>query len=287
MSLKSCVAVFSCLIWVSSAEAATQAHMVQIVQPAPTATYLQPPTNSALAVIGTTLNVKVASPTGPTVPNGAVVLTDGPTTVGSFPLTNGVATASVDLSAVGTHQLTACYVASANFAASCSSPMGFTSLAPYTLQQGKASGVINAPTPFVDHLEIIPAKGFAGVVQLACQVPANTCSLSPSSVTFTGNGQIQTVEASFVPSMTTAISSLIGLPIVGLIGLRRRKGSRSATRFAVLVCIAMVLGVTGCGPIISVPFNSANYTMLVNSNSGAYSQAVTYTIQVDVTGAKP
>src|SRR5271169_1288491 len=117
MSLKLCVAVLICMPWVSTAEASSQANIVQIVQQAPTATYLQAPTNGALAVTGTTLNLKVVSPTGLTVSNGAVVVTDGSTQIGSFPLINGVANASVTLSSVGTHQLTACYVASTNFSA--------------------------------------------------------------------------------------------------------------------------------------------------------------------------
>jgi Bacterial Ig-like domain (group 3) len=286
MSLKLYVAVLSCLPWMSTAEASTQANIVQIVQQAPTVTYLQAPTKGALAVAGTTLNLKVVSPTGLTVPNGAVVVTDGSISIGSFPLTNGVATASVSLSSIGTHQLTACYVASANFSASCSSPVDFNSLAPYTLQQGKTSGVIEAPIPFVDKLEVIPINGFVGVVQLACQVPAYACNLSSSSVTFTGNGQPQVVEASFVPSTATTLASFIGLPILGLVGFRRRRRCRLATILSVLAGAGMLLGLTGCGPIVSVPFNSANYTMLVNSSSGIYSQAVTYEIQVDATGPK-
>ena len=286
MSLKLCVAVLICLPWMSTAEASTQANIVQIVQQAPTVTYLQAATKGGLAVAGTTLNLKVVSPTGLTVPNGAVVVTDGSISIGNFPITNGLATASVSFSSIGTHQLTACYVASANFSASCSSPVNFNSLAPYTLQQGKTSGVIEAPTPFVDKLEVIPANGFVGVVQLACQVPAYACNLSSSSVIFTGNGQPQIVEASFVPSTATTLGSFIGLPIVGLVGLSRRKRSRSAFMLSVLASAFMFLGITGCGPTVSFPFNSANYTMLVDSSSGIYSQAVTYEIQVDATGPK-
>jgi hypothetical protein len=159
-----------------------------------------------------------------------------------------------------------------------------TSLPPYTLQQGTSSSVINAPSPFVDKLKVIPAKGFVGVVQLACQVPAYKCALSPSSVTFSGDGQTQTVQVSFIPSTTTALAGLLGLPFIGLVGTGFRRRASLSAKLIVLASAGALLALTGCGPIVSVPLNTADYTMLVNSTSGTYSQAVSYDIHVDTVG---
>jgi hypothetical protein len=159
-----------------------------------------------------------------------------------------------------------------------------TSLAPYTLQQGISSSEINAPSQFVDKLRVIPTKDFAGVVQLACQVPAYTCALWPSSVKFSGDGQTQTVKVTFTPSATTALAGLLGLPLIGLVGTRLKRRRSISRKLALLACGFALVALTGCGPIVSLPFSATNYTMLVNSTSGSYSQAVSYDIRVDTTG---
>jgi hypothetical protein len=271
-------------LWTSSAEGSTQASLVQVVHQAPSTTYLQVPASPAHTAGQVTVNIQVVSSNGLTIPNGTVVVSDGSTSLGQLTISNGSATGIVNVQSLGTNELTACYLNSENYLPSCSNPVMLTSLPPYTLQQGTSSSVINAPSPFVDQLKVIPAKDFVGVVQLACQVPAYTCALSPSSVTFSGNGQTQTVKVTFIPSTAAALGGLLGLPLIGFVGTGfKRRGSI----FAKLVLLASgiaLLGLTGCGPIVSVPFNAANYTMLVNSTSGSYSQAVSYDIRVDTAG---
>jgi hypothetical protein len=219
-----------------------------------------------------------------TIPNGIVVVSDGSTAFGKFLVSNGNAAGTISIESPGTHELTACFLNSDNYAPSCSSPVMLTSSPPYTLQQGISSSTINAPAPFVDKLRVIPAKGFAGIVQLACQVPAYKCALSPSSVTFSGDGQTQVVQVSFLPSTTTVLAGLLGLPLIGLIGTGFKRRASISTKLIVLTGAGALLALTGCGPIVSVPLNAANYTMLVNSTSGTYSQAVSYDIHVDTAG---
>jgi hypothetical protein len=280
-----CLALFFGL-WTLSAEGSTQASLIQVVRQAPTTTYLQVPASPAHPAGEITVTVQVVSSNGLTIPNGAVTVSDGLTSLGEFAVSNGNATGVVSVESLGTHELTACYLNSDNYSPSCSNPVMLTSLAPYTLQQGISSSVINAPSPFVDKLKVIPAKGFAGVVQLGCQVPAYKCSLSPSSVAFSGDGQTQTVRVSFIPSTTTTLAGLLGLPLIGLIhtGLRRR--TSISAKLIVFVSAGALLALTGCGPIVSLPINTANYTMVVNSTSGIYSQAVSYDIHVDTVGTK-
>jgi hypothetical protein len=285
MCVRFCLALLFCLLWTSSAEGSTQASLVQVVHQAPSTTYLQVPPGSAAHTAGdVTLNVQVFSSNGLTIPNGIVVVSDGSTSLGRFPVYNGNATGTINIQSLGTNELTACYLNSDNYGPSCSSPVMVTSLPPYALQQGTSSSVINAPSPFVDKLKVIPAKGFAGVVQLSCHVPAYKCELSPSSVAFSGDGQTQTVQVTFIPSTTAALAGLLGLPLIGLVGTGfKRRGSISA-KLVVLASAGALLGLTGCGPIVSVPLDAANYTMLVNSTSGTYSQAVSYNIRVDTAG---
>jgi hypothetical protein len=278
------LALLFCLLWTSSAEGSTQASLVQVVHQAPTTTYLQVPASPALTAGEVTVIIQVVSSNGLTIPNGAVAVSDGSTSLGEFAVSNGNVTGTISVESLGTHELTACYLNSDNYAPSCSSPVMLTSLPPYTLQQGISSSVINAPSPFVDKLKVIPAKGFVGVVQLACQVPAYKCALSPSSVTFSGDGQTKTVQVSFIPSTTTVLAGLLGLPLIGLINTGFRRRASLSTKLIVLASAGALLALTGCGPIVSVPLNTADYTMLVNSTSGTYSQAVSYDIHVDTVG---
>ena len=278
------LALLFCLLWTSSAEGSTQASLVQVVHQAPTTTYLQVPASPALTAGEVTVIIQVVSSNGLTIPNGAVAVSDGSTSLGEFAVSNGNVTGTISVESLGTHELTACYLNSDNYGPSCSSPVMLTSLPPYTLQQGISSSVINAPSPFVDKLKVIPAKGFVGVVQLACQVPAYKCALSPSSVTFSGDGQTKTVQVSFIPSTTTVLAGLLGLPLIGLINTGFRRRASLSTKLIVLASAGALLALTGCGPIVSVPLNTADYTMLVNSTSGTYSQAVSYDIHVDTVG---
>ena len=283
MCVRFSLALLFCLLW-TSAKASTQASLVQLVHQAPSTTYLQVPANSAHTAGEVPVNIQVASSNGLTVPDGFVTISDGSTLLGKFTITNGSATGTVNLQSLGTNELMACYISSTNYGPSCSSPVMLTAVAPYTLQQGISSSEINAPSQFVDKLQVIPTKGFTGVVQLACQVPAYTCALSPSSVKFSGDGQTQTVKVTFTPSTPTALAGLLGLSLIGLVGTRLKRRGYISGKLVLLASGFALVALTGCGPIVSLPFSATNYTMLVNSTSGSYSQAVSYDIRVDTTG---
>ena len=284
MSVRLFFTLLACLLWTAGAKGSTQASLVQVVHQAPSTTYLQVPASPAHVAGEVPVNIQVVSSNGLTISNGIVVVSDGSTSLGQFTILNGTATGNVNIQSLGTNQLTACYLNSDNYAPSCSSPVTLTALAPYTLQQGISSSVINAPSPFVDQLKVIPAKGFVGVVQLACQVPAYTCTLSPSSVAFSGDGQTQTVKVTFSPSTNAALAGLLGLPLVGIVGIRFKRRRSIPSIMALLVGCFALLVLSGCGPIVSVPFSTADYTLQVNSTSGSYSQAVSYDIRVGTAG---
>jgi Bacterial Ig-like domain (group 3) len=280
MTAKTWLIIHMCFME-SLAHASTQAQLVQQVNRAPTTTSVKSSGGSALAGTGVALTITVASTNGIAIPDGTVALSDGQTALGSVPIDSGRVTVSESFSSFGVHQLIACYSGGENFLSSCSIPMSLTTLVPYSLQQGTSSGLVESSKPFVDKLRVIPANGFSGLVHLSCQVPSNQCKLSPASVSFSGNGEPQIVETSFIPSPPVPSSGFLMLPFVGLIGFQIRRTQKIVRNLIFLAVVAALLGLSGCGPVISIPVDVTNFTMVVNSTSGAYSQAVTYQIQVD------
>lgn len=269
------------LLATTSMDASTKVSMTQLVVPASTVTVLAQlqPAGSSFASTTIPLSVVVTSGNGIIIPNGSVTLTDNSEVTGSAVIDDGIASFTQS-SSIGSHQLVACYGGTANFSASCSTPIGVSVLPPYHLDQTKSSGTVNAPKQFVDDLQVIPAERFAGVVRLTCQVSSYSCSLSPSSVSFSGNGEKQIVKASFSPAATSTSAGLLAWPIVGLVGAAIRKRRERLKNIRLVLGSAAFICCVGCGPVISVPISSAAQTMIVTSQSGVYSQAVSYQIQV-------
>jgi hypothetical protein len=284
MTVKSWLIILTSFV-APSAYASTQARLTQLVEQAPTVTSIQSQVGAELAATGITLAIRVVSANGLVVPDGTVAVSDGSVALDSVPIINGTATVTAAFSSLGAHQLIACYSGDSNFSSSCSSPKILTALAPYTLQQSTPTGVVENANPFIDKLSVIPAKGFVGVVQLVCQVPSGQCGLSPSSVSFSGDGKPQVVKASFVPSPSSRTASFIALPLMGFIGFRIRRKYNPSRFLTSLLAAAMLLGLAGCGPTVSFPFDSTTVMMRVNATSGAFGQAVMYQIQVDTSTA--
>jgi hypothetical protein len=277
---RKCCFVAIVLRSVVSMDASTKASITQLVIPAPTVTVLAQPEEPSFASTALPLRVMITSGNGMIIPNGDVTLTDNSDVVTSAPVNNGVASFTQNSFSIGSHRLVACYGGIANFSSSCSAPVGVSVLSPYLLDQTNSSGTVNAPKAFVDDLQVIPTKGFVGVVQLTCQVSSYSCNLSPSSVSLSGNGKKQVVKASFSPAATATSAELFGWPIVGLLGIAIKKKRLKLRNGCLVLGSVAFMFCTGCGPVISVPINSAAQTMIVTSQSGRYTQAVTYQIQV-------
>jgi Bacterial Ig-like domain (group 3) len=265
----------------SSAYASTQAHLIQIVVQAPTATSIQLPAGPKVAAASIPLTIDVNSSNGLIIADGTVTVSDNSTVIGQVPVANGAAGISLVLGTLGGHQLIACYSGDNNFSPSCSIPVTANLLPPYTLQPTQASAAILNATPFVDKLSIVPVKGFIGVVQLACQVPVDRCSLSRSAVSFSGDGKPETIEVSFIPPATTPVATFIFLPLIGIGGLCIRNKPFRSRLLIICVTVTLLLSLVGCGPDVAFPFDSSNVAMSVNANTGAFSQAVMYQIQVN------
>jgi hypothetical protein len=272
------------LAWFSASSttvrAFTQAHLVQIVQPAPTVTTLQTPEGSSLAATGVALTVRVIAPSGLVAPNGMALLSDGSTALDNVSIVNGAANPTENFSSLGTHQLSVCYIGTANFLPSCSAPINLTVSAPYVLQQTKASGIITSTATFTDKLSIIPATGFIGTVQLSCQAQEDKCNLSAMSLLFSGNGEPQVVKASFIPVASTPSSTDFLAPLLGIIGYKGRRKRFVAKLLGILASAIFLSGLTGCHAL-SYPFVPGNDSMAIVAKSGPYSQTVTYQITVN------
>ena len=279
-TFRNCCVVATVLVAASSMDASTKVSMTQLVVPAPTVTVLAQPAGPSFASTALPLRIMITSGNGMIIPNGNVTVTDNSEVVGSAPVDNGIASLTQSSPSIGSHQLVACYGGIANFLSSCSSPIGVSVLPPYLLDQTKSSGTVNAPRTFVDDLQVIPTQGFVGVVQLTCQVSSYSCNLSLSSISLSGDGKKQVVKASFTPAATSTSAELFGWPIVGLLGMAIRKRRLKLRSVCLVLGSAALMCSVGCGPVISVPINSATQTMVVTAQSGLYSQAVTYQIQV-------
>jgi hypothetical protein len=278
--------VFLPLLLCTPMRASTQATLSQLVLPAATTTSLEQPSSGPLYVATVVrLTVQVTAASGVTISSGSVSLTDNSEVIGDALITNGTASFNQVVLSAGVHQLIACYVGTSNLSNSCSTPSNYSAVAPYVLEQGTETALINAPKVFVDKLRVIPAMNFSGVVQLTCQVSSDSCNLQPSTVSFSGNGKAQIVNMSFSPTPMTASAGFLGVPLAGLLGLLITKKHKRFSGIALFVCSTGFLCLAGCGPVVSIPVNLADHTILVDSTSGPYSQAVTYQIQVatDVT----
>lgn len=101
--------------------AATSGSLNQTIGAAPTATALASSTNPSTFGAGVTYTATVTSIAG--TPSGSVTLFDGTTLVGNATLASGAATITISNLDVGSHTLTAGFVATADFAASTSGPV--------------------------------------------------------------------------------------------------------------------------------------------------------------------
>jgi Bacterial Ig-like domain (group 3) len=279
MTAKSLLIALVCSATSTLVHASTQAHLVQIVQEAPTATTVQAPEGLSLAATGVPLTVNVVATSGPAVPNGTALLSDGSTAIDSVSIVNGTAHSTETFSSLGLHQLSVCYIGTANFLPSCSASISLTVLAPYVLEQSKASGVITTAATFSDKLSVIPAKGFVGTVQLSCQVQEGKCDLSATSLSFTGNSEPQVVNASFIPAAQLPPSISFIAPLLGIIGYSNRR-KRFVTVVGIFAGAILLCGLAGCHAL-SYPFVPESDSMAVSAKSNSYSQVASYKITVN------
>ncbi len=183
--------------------------------PAATTTTLKSSASTATEGSSVTLTATVkVTAGGALVTSGTVTFSSGTTSIGAASLgTSGVATLNTTNLPVGSDNVTASFVGSANDAASTSSPavvIQVTAATSPSVTVTPATSTLSvAPGATVtDALTVTPVGGYTGTLQFSCtNLPVNTtCSFTPMPLTISASSGAQTVTLT-IHTNTLALNS--------------------------------------------------------------------------------
>lgn len=200
-------------------------------------------------------------------PTGSVIFSTGSQSLGSATLAHGVATLQTSFAKAGSYTITAAYSGDANNTPSTSSSATVVVVAPsFVLTSTPASLTVSAGQSATFTLNVAPAGGYTGTVDLSCStLPSETsCSFSPSDVIIASSsaGTSTLTISTAAPSTGRNTSPAIpfgrwtaggGLALAGLVGLafapsKMRRGNRVLRTFlCILLLGASWLALEGCG----------------------------------------
>jgi hypothetical protein len=268
-------------------------------------------TTTALKASASTVNLNqpvtlTATVTGSS-PTGSVTFNANGSKLGTVNLSGGAATYQATFATAATYQVTAQYSGDAGNAASTSSAVSITVVAPaFTPGAPPGPQTVSPGGTATYQLTYAGVGGYSGTVTLSCTgLPSKaSCSFNPASLTFTGSGS----QSSTLSIATTAPASALATPppssgqplskpllLAGLIGLlfgctRMRRLSarlRSMAGFLLLAAVALIPAACGGGGTSSgggsIPGTPAGtYTITVNAvdSSNNLKQALTVTLNV-------
>ncbi len=231
-------------------------------------------------------------------PTGNVTFYDGPTAIGTVPLSNGTAVYSTSSLSDGPHSISAVYAGNASFLTSTSNILA-EMVTDFTLSLGPGSGlgltILPGKSGTYTILLTPPSDGYSGTISLSASgLPAGaTASFNPNAVTLGGNPVTSTLTIT-IPAASAQVRPIsplrtwtqtrtrTGTPLLlgallSLLGLRRAR-KRGLLRLLVLFCIC-ILGVSSCGgPFFTQPQKS--YTVTITGTSGTDSHSATITLIV-------
>ncbi|HEV2348972.1 MAG TPA: Ig-like domain repeat protein [Terriglobia bacterium] len=271
------------------------------------ATTVQENANVTLtATLGTQSNG--AAPTGTvqffngTTPiSGTVTYAGTPYSAASNTSASLQATLTTSFSAAGTDSITAQFSNDNNYANSASSAVTVTvTTAPpgFTLTASPASiSVASAGQSGTTTLTLSPTNGFTGAVNFTCTVPAAmaeaTCSLSPISVTTSGNTTLtvtttapHTVGSLLLPSGWFPFGGgfvMVCLLMLSLPAKRRRTKlvlGLAAVGLAATLAIGCGGGSSSSGPTTDPGTPAGTYSITVTGTSGSITQTATVSVSV-------
>jgi hypothetical protein len=255
-------------------------------QPNPVKVTLNVP---ATGVLGDNVALQATAFSGSTpITSSLIAFSDGNTELGRAPLdATGAATLSVMTLSLGTHTISASFVATAQYPTT--TPVTTTlviyandpdlSIALSAADLSVTSGATSSPLA----LQVTSKWGLAGSVAFSCSgLPAGaTCSFTPSQVTLTGGSSASTSltisdqrqTARLWPSFPLFAVILLPLPLL------RRKNAAAAMKplsISLVVGMLLTLFIAGCGgssaPVPATqPISS---TVLVTATSGGISRSV-------------
>jgi hypothetical protein len=202
----------------------------------------------------------------PNTPSGTMTFTDGTTTLGTIPLTNGSASVTSTLNTPGTHIITAIYSGEDHFVGQTKATFVQNIDAPisnYLLSTDRANATLTPGQSATFIITATPNPTSNATVNFSCgSLPAGlTCDFSPQSIVLNGTDQQDTtltitVSPTFVASNHPetlpyrALSFAGGLAVI-LCGFLRgdyrlaRRNKASVT--FLLVAVAALLVWVGCG----------------------------------------
>jgi hypothetical protein len=225
---------------------------------------------------------------GAPVTSGVISFADGGNEIGRPSLdATGTATLSVATFALGTHTISASFVATQQLTASSPVSASLTiyandpdlAIALSASNLSVASGATSSPLA----LQVSSKWGLAGTVAFSCSgLPAGaTCRFSPSQVTLTGGSSASTSltisdqrqTARLWPSLPVFAVILLPLPL-----LRFKKSAAAAKPLRVSVVVGMLISlfIAGCGDSSTPtpPTNPISSTVLITATSGGISRSV-------------
>ena len=280
--------------------ASTSPTYVVTVLPDPTATNLTSSLNPSTAGQAVTFTATVEDAYATAA--GTVNFLDGQAVIGTGTLNGqGVATFTTSTLAVGTHNMTACLVASLNFNASCSPVL------PQVVNPAGGGGtqftLTVTPTPisvgvgnFVTlTVTVTPLDGFSQPVQLGCGgLPKETTCTFAQSLIPAGGGTTSLIVSPAAPHPCgSSVPDFIApngpggdapVPVLvlgglGLLFARRRRRLLRSLALAALLCVLPLLG-GGCGnKCLDFGTEPTNYTFTLNGSSTG-SPVVSQTIPI-------
>jgi hypothetical protein len=286
----------------ASSNSAAVVVTVVTVGTAPTTTVVNASSTNPVLGASVTLTATVAQQTGTNIPTGTVAFKEGTTALGAAQPLNasGVAALTTSALAVGPHSITAVYSGDANFAASTSSAVVVTVLAPpdYGVSTPTGTATVTAGQPATYTITITPSGGFSSAVNFACTgLPSQAaCSFNPASVTPNGSAANTTLTISTTargaanPATNLGAGLIAGSSFFALVlvfGLTDKK-----RRLQVLCMTLVVAGLLGamvaCGgggnpppppPVTGTPAGTFNVTVSATSGSITHSSVITLVVR--------
>jgi pseudomonalisin len=278
--------------------------ITQVINLKPSATMLTSSINPSVGGQSVTFTATVTSTAGGT-PTGTVAFSDGTTSLGSGPLSAGVATFATSSLTMTSHSITASYSGDTNFAASTSSALSqAVNIAAFAPVSGTAT--VTAGQSVMINLTVYAASGSGLSLMLSCgSLPLKaSCTLSPNPVVNPGPPPTGTPVTLTFSTMSSGLpanpanrspwpwgalgfsAALAGLFAFGMIQLRRVPRHRLA--FGMCICvIALASVLIGCGgggysagpPYTGTPKGTATFTVTGVSGATTISTPVSVTVQ--------
>lgn len=275
----------------ASSQAVTLVVNLRATQTSLSSTAASTATNGVLSL------VSVVKGTGPVAPTGIVTFNSGGKSIGSGRMDpNGVATLSVQNTVVDGTIVTATYSGDANYAASTSPQvqLPITTATNFTLTLTPSTLSVQSKKYVETYLVIKSLGGFSDTLSLGCLgLPyAATCTFEKDSVGLSADGQVRIkvvidtgsplTSGGQSASNSTPMSKgpLLAMLPAGALFVWLLRGKRRVPALLLLVLLAMLIPVTGCGTLnqSSTPAGSYTFNVSASSKSG-----VTLSLPVSLT----